>query len=95
MLLDWFINRIKSFLQSFIGDNSDLSDNILTASNWRTLTSMRDFLEPFFQITKYTEDRRATIDRVLPLLDFLLDRYKTDALSHTADDFIKLSIDAG
>ncbi len=95
IMLDWSINRIKPFLQSFIGDDPDLSDDILTASDWRTLTSMRNFLEPFFQITKYTEGRHATIDRVLPSLDFLFDRYDTGALSHTADDFMKLSIDAG
>ena len=51
IMLDWSINRIKPFLQSFIGDDPDLSDDILTASDWRTLTSMRDFLKPFFQIT--------------------------------------------
>ncbi len=95
IMLDWSINRIKPFLQSFIGDDPDLSDDILTAGDWRTLTSMRNFLEPFFQITKYTEGRHATIDRVLPSLDFLLDRYENGALSHTADDFMKLSIDAG
>jgi hypothetical protein len=95
IMLDWSINRIKPFLQFFSGDDPDLSDDILTASDWRTLTSIRNFLEPFYQITKYTEGRHATIDRVLPLLDFLLDRYETGALSHTADDFMKLSIDAG
>ena len=56
---------------------------------------MRDFLAPFFQITKYTEGRHATINRVLPSLDFLLDRYELGALSHTTDDFMKLAIDAG
>ena len=95
IMLDWSIDRIKPFLQSYIGDDPDLSNDILTASDWRTLTSMRDFLQPFFQITKYTEGRNATINRVLPSLDFLLDRYELGALSHTTDDFMKLSIDAG
>jgi hypothetical protein len=95
IMLDWSIDRIKPFLQSFIDDDPDLSDNILTASDWRTLTSIRDFLAPFFQITKYTERRHATINRVLPSLDFLLDRYELGALLHTADNFIKLAIDAG
>ncbi len=94
-MLDWLIDRTKPFLQSFIDDDPDLSDNILTASDWRTLTSIRDFLAPFFQITKYTERRHATINRVLPSLDFLLDRYELGALLHTADNFIKLAIDAG
>jgi hypothetical protein len=94
-MLDWSIDRIKPFLQSFIGDDPDLSDDILTASDWRTLTSMRDFLQPFFQVTKYTEGRHATINKVLPSLDFLLIRYELGAVSHTADDFMKLAIDAG
>jgi len=54
---------------------------------------MRNFLESFFQITKYTKRRHATIDRVLSSLDFLLDRYEIDALSHIVNDFMKLSID--
>jgi len=54
---------------------------------------MRNFLQSFFQITKYTKERNATINRVLPSLDFLLDRYELGALSHTIDDFMKLSID--
>ncbi len=91
-MLDWSISRIKSFLQFFIDNNPDLSDNILTASNWRTLTSIRDFLELFFQITKYTERQHTTIDRVLLLLDFLLDRYKIGVLLHVVDNFIKLAI---
>jgi len=95
IMLLWSIDRIKPFLQSFIGDDPDLSDDILTASDWRRLTSMRDFLAPFSQITKYTEGRHATINRVLPSLDFLLDRYELGALSHTEDDFMKLAIDAG
>ncbi len=41
------------------------------------------------------EGRNATINSVLPSLDFLLDRYELGALSHTTDDFMKLSIDAG
>jgi hypothetical protein len=57
------------------------------------LTSMRNFLELLFQITKFIEKQLVTIDRVLPLLEFLLNSYKIDALSHTIDKIIKLSID--
>jgi len=43
---------------------------------------------------KYTKGRNVTINKVLPSLDFLLDRYELEALSHIIDDFIKLLIDA-
>jgi len=32
-MLDWSIDRIKSFLQSYIDDDFDLSNDILIASN--------------------------------------------------------------
>jgi len=58
------------------------------------LISMKDFLKLFFQITKYTKRQYTTINRVLLLIDFFLDRYEIDALLYIVNNFIKLSIDA-
>ena len=80
-------------MQFFINNNSNLFDNILIVSNWRTLISIRDFLDLFFQIIKYTKKQHAIIDKKKLLLDFLLDKYKIDAFSHIVVNFIKLSID--
>lgn len=48
----------------------------LDAINWKTLTSIRDFLKNFYDATKATEDRNATIDSVFLAMDFLLEMFE-------------------
>ena len=92
IMLKWVIEWIKPFLQIFINNDSDLSDNILTVNDWGTFISMQNFLKLFYQITKYTESWHATINKVLSSLDFLLDRYDRAQL-YAFNNFMKLAID--
>ncbi|KAL2038317.1 hypothetical protein N7G274_008966 [Stereocaulon virgatum] len=56
---------------------------------------MRDFLRPFEQITKYNEGRKATINRVIPSLDFLLTKYEETLSLYPPESPMALALDAG
>ena len=64
------------------------------SENWKILTEKRDFLKNFYKATKFIEDRSATINRVLSVLDFLLLSHEEATLNHDSDDFVALVIDS-
>ncbi len=72
-----------------------VSKHILTAANWQTLIQIRDFLKNFYEITMFTEGRKATVNRVLPTLDFLLDKIEEGARRFNHDEFLAVSMDVG
>ena len=97
LMVDWSIRKekVKTAIQSLLAEETDLSNDYLGPIEWRTLGDIRDFLEPFYQCTKLTEGRNATINRSLPVMDFLLDQYVEGLTKFADNDFMKLSIDAG
>ena len=58
----------------FIAHEDELGDDVLTADDWKTLTSIRDFLSVFYDVTKSSESNVATGELVLPAMD-LLDQF--------------------
>ena len=56
---------------------------------------MRDFLKSFFEVTKFTEGRQSTINRVLPVLDFLMHKFENETRLYETDSFMALSLNAG
>lgn len=95
LMLDWSLTRVKAPLQQYILSETGVSNDMLSAADWQTLTQIRDFLKNFHDVTKHTEGRKATINRVLPTLDFLLDKFEEGAGRFNNDDFLAVSMDAG
>lgn len=95
MVLERALDKIKDALQSFIFNEKELANDVLTASDWETLLNIRNFLQPFYEATKFCEGRKATINRVLPVLDFLLEKYEEGGAQYADDEYMKLSIDSG
>lgn len=56
---------------------------------------MRDFLKSFFEVTKFAEGRESTINKVLPVLDFLMHKFETKTLQYDTNSFMALSLEAG
>lgn len=75
-MLDRVISRIKGAVIQFIANKDNFRDDILTIDDWKTLTSIRDFLSVFYDVTKSTKSNIATAELVLPVMDFILDYFK-------------------
>lgn len=72
-----------------------LEDDALSAMDWRFLAQIWDFLQAFYDVTKACEGQTATINQGLPIMDFLLEKYKQGAEEFQDNRFMLASIDAG
>ena len=52
-------------------------EDILNATDWKALKDIRDFLQPFERVTKETEGDKATLDKVLFTMDFMVEHFKS------------------
>ena len=75
-MLNWAIKRLKLVIIAVINKEPDLVKNILTAEEWKVLSYIRDFLRGFYFVTKITEDHAAILERVLPIINFLANKFK-------------------
>ena len=96
LMIDWSIRKkkIKTTIQSLLVEETDLSNDYLSSIEWRTLKDIRDFLKSFYQCTKLIENRNATINKSLSVMNFLLNQYVEDLTKFADNDFMKLFIDA-
>jgi len=69
-LKDVIIKYQEEFVEEF--DEAD----ILNATDWKALENIRDFLQPFKRVTKETEGDKATLNKVLFTMDFMVEHYK-------------------
>lgn len=94
-MLNWAIERIKPAIVAVSNDEPDLAKDLLTAGEWRVLIQIRDFLKGFHDATKATEGRRATLDRILPTMDFLADRFENAVDRYSYSEFMRESVQSG
>ena len=71
-MINWVINKIKAPLQEFCSEEEELRADELSAADWRILKQIRDILVLFYDATKATEGRDATIEHFLPSIEFLI-----------------------
>ena len=94
-MLNWSIKRLKPAIIAITNEESNLAKDILTADEWKTLDYIRNFLQNFYDATKATEGRGATLERVLSTMDFLADVFE-DAIQEFKDHaFMWESLQAG
>ena len=72
----------------------ELEDDVLKSSECHLLKCIRDFLQPFYQVTMNTEGRMHTLERVLPTMEFLLNHYEKAFITFENDNFILTALDA-
>ena len=63
-----------------IWGNSDIKGDQLDESEWQTIQKIKDFLESLKTATKMLEGYNATLEDVLPSMDFILKKFE-DATS--------------
>ena len=93
-MLDRAMKKLKIPLQRICAEESGLAQDILSPDDWQTLSNIRDFLQAFYDTTKATEGRKATLDRVLPSLDFMVSRIEEAADTYENDEFMRRSLHA-
>jgi hypothetical protein len=74
---------------------SDIGGDRLLATDWEDLTHIQSFLRYFFDATKATEGRTATIERILPAMDFLLEKFEDGKALYKDNPFIGPCINSG
>jgi len=76
----WFLMieaamECHSAIDVFVKNHSDLDDDYLKRSDWKQLEQTRGFLKPFYQATMHTQGDSATIDRVLFVMDIIIQHF--------------------
>lgn len=94
-MLDWSLSKVKRPLQHYCNDEAGLTHDILLPNDWTTPKLTRDFLKGFLEATKFSEGREATIDRVLPTMDFLLAKFENPPKEMRSNERLSICIDAG
>ena len=69
-------------------------------ASWLTLLislliSIRNFLLPFHDAIKATEGREATLERVLPTMDFLVEAFEQGLAEYKSDTYMHAAIQTG
>lgn len=72
----------------------ELEADYLSREDWTALTNIHHFLKFFYQATLATEGRKATIERVLSTMEFLLEQLETGKLKYADDSYISPCINA-
>jgi hypothetical protein len=75
-----FKPAIKTFMDEY---SEDLQLDYLTPADWKELKLTYEFLQPFWHVTKETEDDRATLDQTLYTMDFLVSHFKASEVRLT------------
>ena len=52
-------------------------EDILNATDWKALEDIRDFLQPFKRVIKEIEGDKATLNKVLFTIDFIIKHFKS------------------
>ncbi len=96
-MLNRAIRHLKVAMIQTVHEESSLAKDLLSNTDWQTLSNIRNFLQGFYDTTKATEGRQATLDRVLPSLDFLVARFEKaiEVYEASNDQFIMSSLQAG
>ena len=76
-------NAIVKYQKEFI-EKFNKAD-ILNITNWKALENIKDFLQPFKRVTKEMEGDKATLNKVLFTMDFIVEYYKRALKKYTTN----------
>ncbi|OWT42457.1 hypothetical protein VFPPC_18512 [Pochonia chlamydosporia 170] len=79
----------------FCSKEKDLKLDSLSEQDWVELRKVCNFLKSFADATKATEGHAHTIDRTLPIMDFLLSKFEAARIEYGNDAFMAPCVEAG
>ena len=68
----------------------EMEADSLSSEDWTVLTNIHHFLRFFHQATLATEGHKATLERVLSTMEFLLEQLEIGKLEYSNDSYISL-----
>jgi hypothetical protein len=76
-MLDWCLQpELRLAIDKVSFSEKDLYDDRLSNDEWAVLAKVRDFLKPFKHTTIATQGQAATLEHILPSMDFLLQHFE-------------------
>lgn len=81
-------SKLRAAIDVYCAQYQENKTDILSAEDWRNLQKIEDFLLFFQAATLSTESRGATIERVLPTMDFLLEQFEQGKILYHDDPFM-------
>jgi hypothetical protein len=81
-------NKLRAAIDVYCAQYQENTADTLSAKDWRNLQKIEDFLLFFHAATLSTESRGATIERVLPTMDFLLEQFEQGKTLYADDPFM-------
>jgi hypothetical protein len=92
-MLDWCLKpELRLAIEKVSFSERDLYDDRLSDHDWTTLTRLRDFLRPFKDTTIATQGHAATLEHILPSMDFLLQHFEDNkVLAMNSQDNVMVS----
>ena len=75
-MLNQAIKKIKSIILILTSKEDKLLKDYLSTDNQKTLVRIKDFLKNFYNVIEVIEDRNITLDRVLFIIDYILEYFK-------------------
>jgi hypothetical protein len=87
--------KLKTAINLFCHQYQENNDDLLSEKDWQDLQKLQDFLLFFYDATLATEGYNATIDRVLPTMDFLLEQFEAAKCTYADDPFMSPCCNSG
>jgi hypothetical protein len=87
--------KLKTAINLFCHQYQENDNDILSEKDWQDLQKLQDFLLFFHDATLATEGHNATIDKVLPTMDFLLEQFETAKVTYANDRFMSPCCNSG
>ena len=85
---------MKTTINIFVNNEFNLNVDRLLIIDWSILMQMRNFLNFFYEITKFIENKNVIINKVFSMFDFLFHKFETKILKHALNSFMILLIDS-
>jgi hypothetical protein len=67
----------KEAIKAYTRRHDDLNEDMLLEEDWVVLHKMHDFLDELRQTTLALEHATATLDSILPAMDYVLHQFET------------------
>ena len=87
--------RIQLAINLFCSKYLETTDDLQSDDDWSQLQKIHAFLKSFHEDALATECRTASIERVLPTMDFLLERFENANIEYADDPFMGPCCNAG
>jgi hypothetical protein len=87
--------KLKTAINLFCHQYQENNNDLLSEKDWQDLQKLQDFLLFFYDATLATEGHDATIEKVLPTMDFLLEQFETAKCTYADDRFMSPCCNSG